>query len=526
MTVLTIIDFMRIQDFVFASNRLVDIVTGSFLVETAADKLVKDSLDSKGEIIVAAGGNVLLRFDDMDSAKAFVTRYTRRLYDEVPGLAVAAAHEEMNNGFISTYNRLLAKIQETKDTPRGPVFPGGFSVNESCRETGFPAVHYDEERPISRMILRRRDKRIREASNERWKSMLKTTEISATSESSRKLDFPMDLDYLSRSKGDTSLIGIVHIDGNDMGEQLRDVRERWQNDKLTDEQIIQNMKKISDDINRLGKSAFTACLNTITKSIEYKGDYCIRGAAKAQEISLREDENREILYLPIRPVLLGGDDMTFICDARVAFSASEVILREFEHNPVKDLGIITACAGISFVRSHSPVSRAYDRAEDVCRLAKRWRHEKGTDVGSVIDWHIERGGVLDPVRQIRDEHLVVFSSRGEMLKLTLRPYPLEPDTSIQTGEWNWLTRVLLLDSKYGLIGGMWKKHRSKIHHLQEAACQGPEEVRMLMDTWQATSPGLHLVDGLDDGYIGNKTPLVDAAEMLEIYYPLGGVDNA
>lgn len=72
---------------------------------------------------------------------------------------------------------------------------------------------------------------------------------------------------------------------------------------------------------------------------------------------------REVLP-PLRPIVLGGDDMTFVADGRIALDLAVAALREFEKNQVPHLGNngssihVTACAGMALVRSHAGGSRA------------------------------------------------------------------------------------------------------------------------------------------------------------------------
>src|ERR1700721_2543680 len=105
MPVLTAIDVLGIQSYVFASNRLRDVVGASYLVEWATSRDGGLRLDNDGvptpEIIVAAGGNAILRFGTPDAARQFVLSYSRRLLEQTPGLDVAIAHQSYDNGKLA-----------------------------------------------------------------------------------------------------------------------------------------------------------------------------------------------------------------------------------------------------------------------------------------------------------------------------------------------------------------------------------------------------------------------------------------
>lgn len=89
----------------------------------------------------------------------------------------------------------------------------------------------------------------------------------------------------------------------------------------------------------------------------------------------RGDKSRKTVtnraFLPLRPVLLGGDDITCLCDGRIALDLAETALKEFARHPVPHLGpdgeetSLTACAGVALVKAHAPVHRSYELAEDL-----------------------------------------------------------------------------------------------------------------------------------------------------------------
>ncbi len=93
--------------------------------------------------------------------------------------------------------------------------------------------------------------------------------------------------------------------------------------------------------------------------------------------------------LPILPILLGGDDLTIICDGHAALQFTHDFLTEFEEqtarndlelagdiipfiagNAFKPARYLSACAGIAIVKPHFPFSAAYDLAEELIKSAK------------------------------------------------------------------------------------------------------------------------------------------------------------
>src|SRR5437868_15467943 len=106
MPVLTGIDVLGVQRYVFASNRLRDAIAASWLVHwsTAAAGALQDS---GGEALLASGGNSIVRFESPDGARDFAARYTRRLYDHAAGIEVAVAQRSYTKGRLAAALRQL-----------------------------------------------------------------------------------------------------------------------------------------------------------------------------------------------------------------------------------------------------------------------------------------------------------------------------------------------------------------------------------------------------------------------------------
>ena len=149
MPVLTAIDIIGIQSYVFASNRLRDVVGASYLVEwaTKPDGGLRfgNSDVPTPEIIIAAGGNAILRFGTSDAARQFILYYSRQLLERAPGLEVAIAHQPYDNGKLA-HGLLALQIQLAKaKVNRRPHVPQlGLSVMQPCAITGLPAAQKSE----------------------------------------------------------------------------------------------------------------------------------------------------------------------------------------------------------------------------------------------------------------------------------------------------------------------------------------------------------------------------------------------
>lgn len=521
MPVLTAIDTLAVQRYIFTSNRLKDVVTGSFLVKKATFDFISSAIDKLSlcntEVILSRGGNAIVKFGNLIDAKKFASQYSRILYEQAPGLEVALVHEELNENFnsldmLEALERVQVKlaIEKTSRIPAANLY--GISVDQSCQETGLPANEVSEGVPLSNIIIKRREK-INDA-NKKWQHFISDNS---------KFDFPMQLDSLGRSMGEESHIAVVHIDGNAVGKKIKHWFEKKKEsleesvDDLSISGLITEYRKWSMELEKLGRSVMESVVRKIENSIEGNK---VKGFPENLEFEL-SSYNGKVL-LPIRPIILGGDDMTFVCDARISFDLAITALNEFENGTIDipELGNIKASAGIAVVGVRSPFSRAYDLSEKLCTSAKKKLVAPNGNLidNSSIDWHIAYEKPIISIETMRKKEYTTKSTDDSEIKLTCRPYLLSnaPDSI----DWEWFSNKLLNDSERGLRGKNWSKTRTKIKALREEIKRGPNSIRALFDRWHVIDRRLSLDDELTDGFISDRTPVLDAVEIMDIYLKL------
>lgn len=517
MPVLTGIDLLGIQRYVFASNRLRDSVSASWLVHraTAGDGALASS---GGDVLQASGGGAILSFPDEVRAHDFAARYTRRLYEEAPGLEVAVAHRAHAPGELATaIDRLLVDLAVAK-LERAPSVPQlGLSVTAPCRITGLPATGFDPQDPtvpLSRTVLRWRDRDVREQAIGRWEAFL---------DGNPGCDFPPEVDDMGRTRGETSLVGVVHVDGNAVGKQITMWLRRCVDEGRPDDTVRSDLTGWSSSLDTLGERALRKVVARVAAAIKADddGEPWLEGTVADFAFALRRSGKKALL--PIRPVLLGGDDLTFLCDGRIALDLAEATLDAF-NDEVPHLGRVTACAGVAIVPAHTPFDRAYVLAESLCSNAKQRRREKN-DGGCWVDWHI---GAPRPGEGVVDLRARAYSHRlaGTNLELTCRPYRLGASAD-DSETWRWLSRNVLGTGASGFRGDHWSQRRNKLKELASVVREGQDGVRRAREAWTAAA-GLAWPGGLDqtNGFVdGVRTPLLDAVELLDVHLPLAEEDT-
>ena len=238
-----------------------------------------------------------------------------------------------------------------------------------------------------------------------------------------------------------------------------------------------------------------------------------------------------MLFLPIRPLLLGGDDITFVCDGRIALELATEALTLFEQMDALAAlkGKIRACAGVALVKTHAPFSRAYDLAESLCISAKKLLRKNEKEDWSALDWHIGLNSPTETLSALRQRQYRVPLEGQEIQNyiLTCRPYLLRQYEGLRTDpSWEWLIEDVLSPDGKGFRTSNprntpnWQAHRSKLKTLREIVREGSSEVAEAFQTWKVAHPLLALPDKMKNGFIGQETPLLDAVELLDIHFPL------
>ncbi len=526
MPVLTGIDLLAIQEYVFGSNRLRDVLAASAVIDAVTNREQVLQLP-EAKVILAGGGNALLEFDSLEEARRWTANFTRRLHDELaPDLEAAIVHREFPTGRLAeTWLKLQADLARRK-LERVPSVPlMGLSVTAACILTGRPATAVDDGgQPISRRVEAFR--RMLQEFRKRWHEFLPRALPHAPG---WQAEFPVDLDELGRTREETSLIGVVHVDGNGVGRLIR----RWlrRNSEASDEKVRREAREWSSDLRKLGEQVLHSLVRRIAARIELKEKDgrqipALTGQPEDLGFALHRAASGTTVYLPICPIVLGGDDLTFVCDGRIALDLTAAALETFERQPVRHLGAdgagISASAGVAIVRSHAPFYRAYAAAKALCQSAKRARNEHAgagsAGPGGWMDWIVGLTRPLENVEEARGSY------RTDGLKLTMRPYPVTGGARRET--WQWLDEQVLGPGPQGSDKGFrgdprWRASRNRVKQLENLLRLGPEEVERQILMWQASTPGLALPAGLPNGgFPGSATPLLDAIELVDLHLRL------
>lgn len=446
---LTLLDTSGIQDYIFSSNRLQENIGASELVYRATSLWVFETLEKlkivhniqnpsslewdftneaiesdpslQAEVIQAAGGNTVILFREKDASLKFVEKLTFDILRDAPGLTVLAWHDHEYEFGVNAprlpkaLDDLRQEMQAHKLTRLGDSPLLGLGVTALCDSTGLPASttlggKWKGERLglpgedggalVSREAAAKRG--CRKAANQRLKHMLK--------DAAEDFTFPYDLEKIGRFKGEESYIAVIHADGNRMGARVSNIGKTAKNDR----DYIEKSRTFSKTIEAVSRFALETAVGLVVQAVKH-GDIPF--------VEEKDEDSEEVIrkYLPFRPLVFGGDDVTFVCNGLIGVSLAAAYVQTFEQEAAK-AGVkdFYASAGVAIVRLHYPFARAYKLAEELTASAKTLNRDPKPDC-SALDWHFAQSGLSGSLDAIRKREFRSKSGKP----LNLRPLKLE-----------------------------------------------------------------------------------------------------
>lgn len=392
-----------IQNFIFQTDDLKDIVGASELVEQICTEAFKP-FEQDGRPIVEAAGNIKFIFNSREACERAVLNFPRKVMSMASGVTISQAvvqFEEKN--FQQAVFTLEEKLKVQRNAPMSSLSIGWTGVLRS-RKTGLPAVKYDGKDILDLATLQKR-------------SFLKDAHMHLAEKSFGQQNLQGRIAY---NIGDlvqkNNWIAVVHADGNGLGNIVRTIGSE-------------------PDVLR----AFSGALDQAT----------CRSAQIAFKV-FADEENKKI---PLRPVVLGGDDMTAIIRGDKALAYTVAYLRAFEEQTREKLGEVcqrfpdlrpeqkevlmqglTACAGIAFVKVNYPFHYAYQLAEILCGVAKKDAKSIDSDhPQSCLKFHKVQDSFIESYREIAARELTPCPN----FSFDFGPYYLNPEqATVPAGRWS------------------------------------------------------------------------------------------
>ena len=423
-----LLDTRSIQKYVFSCNKLKTNVGASYLVDGIFNDLMQkivlpsfnlkipeiswqkskqiemikdDSI--KAEIVYIGGGNMLIlinkfsgKEDNLNLCREIVKKWTLEILKKAPGLKTGAAIGMMDvERFKDSLDKMYVQLKQNQNKVFPQVDLPYTGLTLECNISGKTADTFDwvDKSWIAKEVKAKTDAYT--YASEKVRSEYK--DILEKDGSRDKYDFASELEKIGCKEGE-SYISVIHIDGNNMGVKFSKCKDS------------QERKKLSLKVAQIVQNAFCELIKTII------AEYDSKAYAEALDMEKLIDKEGKKL-LPIRPIIIGGDDITFVCPARVGieyakrfieavnkqeFLSDEQHKRMSEEVKKEDNSIIlsktmSCCGGVAVVPLKYPFFRAYQLAEHLCGSAK---NKSRKNDNSLIDFAILYGEMTPDLEQL------------------------------------------------------------------------------------------------------------------------------
>ena len=365
-----------IQGYIFQTNELKNIIGASELVERICKEEFSKFTDGKdSNSVLRAAGNIKHIFESEEDCKRVVREFPKHVMETAPGITISQAVVKMvgkHADFATAVNELEQKLRVQRNRPMPSVTTGLMGIKRS-NKSGFPSVKIDKGEFLDAATCA--------------KQKNYDYHILCDKAFGEKLDarsFAFDIKDITLKN---DWISIIHADGNGLG------------------QVVQ----------KVGKNAAEF------KEFSEKLDKATILSAQAAWDRIKMTDILQSNPIPIRPIVLGGDDLTVICRADFAIEYVAAFMQEFEikteeffHDILQKHNVfengakkLTACAGVAFIKSSFPFYYGYELAEALCGEAKK--HAKALDKNlapSCLMFHKVQDSFVEKYQEIEKRELL------------------------------------------------------------------------------------------------------------------------
>ncbi len=433
-----------IQDFIFRSDKLKEMVGASELVELLATNLMNQLLADHWDqddycVLSQAGGGARILFKTRMAAEQLAEVWPVIVRGKAPGLQVVQALVDWQNNLAQTISEGEKRINQLRNYHFASLPPGNPLMAKVPR-SGQPASREKKGEPLSLESCKKRE----QSAGARWHLWARI--LPGFDPQANQALLPAEFAELAGSEN--SYLAVIHADGNNMGQVIRD--------------LLQEMEE----------PAQTAAAQENYKNFCVRVDRATRDAFRVAVGKVMEKDGRH----PLVPLICAGDDATLVIAAPKAMLFCREFASQFEIRSCELLagmgfrclanGLSTSI-GAAFVKASHPFWQAYELAESLCAHAKQQTQRQG----SAIAFHRVTTSLAGAYSSLLRESLSVAD-----LCLTMNPYRLgggPPRPGIPT----FADLEQLCLALAGLPRGPVRELITRMHHSQAFADQAYERIK-------------------------------------------------
>lgn len=414
---------------------------------------------------------------------------------------VMVDYDEYKDRIIDSMNEAYRKLGVKKNRRFNSGMQVSFGIEHTCTSTGNPAVEIEKikEDEGKRYICEDIKVKLENSDyrNEKFQKLI--------------LNKQMTKGFRDMASGEKNYMAVVHIDGNKMGMQFERLRNEFEYKEgeyeKTNSEYLKALKEFSDNIKKAYEEAFIAMSNAVeNNSSKLKNDTSIMQGK-----------------FPIIPIIVAGDDITYVTNGKIGIETARIFLEHLYNNDIeiyKGKKIkLNACAGVAIVKTSHPFKKAYDLAEGLCDNSKRTLRDQYPEKDySLIDWHVEQADIVGTIEEIREKGYKTIEDKA---KLYMKPLylNLEDKNEWKTFEgfresFNNLTKLKIYDKKIA---------RNKIKELRDKLKKGKTETELFLKSNNISNFFSRLPNTKEDArYCFNEDTCMyyDAIEVIDLYTEL------
>ena len=305
-----------IQDYILATDKLRHIVGASEIIANITEELYEIVLKELGcskddyKVMMAAAGRLMLLFSNKEKLEDLMFVWPIIIKEYAPGVELVFDYFDADpNNLQESRRQALEKMTAKRQQPSCSL-PIPSLLAERSRRDGLAAVVRDKkEGPVSNEIKRKLDvaKSSETLSNLIEKFVPDSNDKYSVLKSGSK--WPIDFEDIT-GFNDKSYMAVVHIDVNSMGIFFRDLGS----------QLKQKDAETTLDINH---KVSESLLDAANESVQTTVQTLIEENKELEKIL---SNNKKF---PLRPLVLAGDDLTFVIKAPYAIRFSESYMFNF-----------------------------------------------------------------------------------------------------------------------------------------------------------------------------------------------------
>ncbi|MFN3588401.1 MAG: Cas10/Cmr2 second palm domain-containing protein [Spirosomataceae bacterium] len=394
-----------IQSFIFQTSKLKEIVGASELVEQICTQELQ-SFCQKNEIpfdqknvIIQAAGNIKYLFDSEIDCRKVVQGFSMHIANLAPGITISQAVIKYSDDLSEAINALEAKLKAQRNKVSMPIETGFMGLERDRRTGGVAYIERIKRKGGTEYISEATHKKLQKSDSDYSYKKIDSKEEESVELSEnlffkisntevKREEVPHDVDKITTS-GKNSWLAIIHADGNALGILLQKLGARLKGRKKEDVQSA--------------FTTFSKALDIATKNAaQFAFNKVVNADMDEQRKNLTAKQSHKTLIYPIRPVLLGGDDLTIIIRADLALDFTIEFLKAFEEQTKEQFKFlandyqvegfengITACAGIAYIKESYPFHYGVHLAELLTKKAKKFsKQDKFKDSSNECGIHI------------------------------------------------------------------------------------------------------------------------------------------